>query len=100
MNPATRRDFSKLGAATLGAQFVPELNAQAAGRRIGYAVIGLGRIAGHFMPSVRASSHAQITGLVSGHRDKADKIAGEYGVASGSIYSYDNFDSIADNKSI
>jgi predicted dehydrogenase len=96
----TRRDFAKLGAAALAAQFVPELNAQASGRKIGYAVIGLGRIAGHFMPGVRASSNSQITGLVSGHRDKADKIAGDYGVPSDSIYSYDNFDSIADNKSI
>jgi len=96
----TRRDFAKLSAATLAAHFVPELNAQAPGRKIGYAVIGLGRIAGHFMPGIRASSNSQITGLVTGHRDKADKVAGDYGVPSGSIYSYDNFDSIADNKSI
>lgn len=96
----TRREFAKLGAAGLTSTLIPELNAQADAQRVGYAVIGLGRIAGHFMPGVRASSSSQITGLVSGHRDKADRIAAEYGVAAGSIYSYDNFDSIADNKSI
>src|ERR1035437_2237561 len=95
-----RREFAKLSAAGLAAQFVPALNAQASERKSGYAVIGLGRIAGHFMPGVRASSNAQITGLVSGHRDKADGLAGQYGVPANSIYSYDNFDSIADNKSI
>jgi predicted dehydrogenase len=96
----TRREFAKVGAAGLSAHFLPQLNAQAGTQKIGYAVIGLGRIAGHFMPGVRASSNSQITGVVSGHRDKADKIAMQYDVPAGSIYSYDNFDSIADNKSI
>ena len=52
------------------------------------------------MPGVKASSHSQITGLVSGHRDKADRIAAQYGVPQSAIYNYDNFDSIAENKSI
>ena len=96
----TRRDFAKLGALSLAARFVPVLNAQAPAKKIGYAVIGLGRIADHFMRGVLDTTNSQITGLVSGHRDKADRIAAQYGVASNCIYSYDNFDQIAHNPAI
>jgi predicted dehydrogenase len=109
----TRRDFAKLGALSLAARFVPVLNAQAqagigapadrsssAGRKIGYAVIGLGRIADHFMRGVLDTTNSRITGLVSGHRDKADRIAAQYGVPSNSIYNYEDFDQIAHNPAV
>jgi predicted dehydrogenase len=67
---------------------------------VGYCVIGLGRIADHFMRGVRDSSTSQITGLVSGHRDKALRIAAEYGVPESSIYSYEQMDAFRNNKAI
>jgi predicted dehydrogenase len=96
----TRRDFAKLGALSLAARFTPTLNAQVAQKRIGYAIIGLGRIADHFMRGVLDTTNSQITGLVSGHRNKADRIAAQYGVASNSIYSYENFDEIAHDPAV
>jgi predicted dehydrogenase len=79
----------------------PSAAAQEGGRKIGYCIIGLGRISmQHFTPGVKNSSHSRLTGLVSGHRDKAEKMAAEYGVPSGSIYSYENCDRMADNKDI
>ncbi|HUN82850.1 MAG TPA: Gfo/Idh/MocA family oxidoreductase [Terracidiphilus sp.] len=96
----TRRDFARLSAMGLAAGIAPRLEAQDDSHKIGYAVIGLGRIAAHFMPGVRNSSNSQITALVSGHRDKAERIAAEYGVPAGSIYSYENFDTIAQNKAV
>src|SRR5580698_491678 len=97
----TRRDFARLGALSLAAQFAPKLRAEtSATRKTGYCVIGLGRIAGHFMPAVRNTTTSQITGLVSGHRDKAERIAAEYGVPSSSIYNYENFDEVAHNPAI
>ena len=96
----TRRDFAKLGALSLAARFAPALHAETPGRKTGYAVIGLGRIASHFMPGVRNTTNSQITALVSGHRDKAERIAAEYGVPQASIYSYENFDEIAHNPAI
>jgi len=110
----TRRDFARLGALGLAAGFAPKMSAGApavaaaapanepssSGRKTGYAVIGLGRIAGHFMPGSRMTTNSRITGLVSGHRDKAERIAAEYRVPKESIYSYENFDEIAKNKSI
>jgi predicted dehydrogenase len=96
----TRRDFAKLGTLTLAAGFAPLLNAQPPAKKTGYAVIGLGRIAGHFMPGARNTTNSQITALVSGHRDKADRIAAEYGIPSSSIYNYENFDEIAHNPAV
>ena len=54
----------------------------------------------HFMPGVKLSEHCRITGLVSGHRDKAEKMAAEYGVPAKSIYDYRNMEAMADNKDI
>jgi predicted dehydrogenase len=97
----TRREMARLVAAGSLMRFAPAVRAADDDRRIGYAIIGLGRISvDHFMPAVKMSRHARITGIVSGHRDKAEKIAAEYGVAAGSIYSYDNCDRMADNKDI
>ncbi len=96
----TRRDFAKLGALGLAARFTPSLDAQTSEKKTDYAVIGLGRIAGHFMPGSRSTTNSQITALVSGHRDKAERIAAEYGIPTNSIYNYENFDSIAENKAV
>jgi len=96
----TRREFARLSAMGLAAHFAPALNAQDSTRKIGYAVIGLGQIAGHFMPGVLQTSNSRITGLVSGHRDKAELVAAKYGVPAGSIYNYENFDEIVHNPAI
>jgi predicted dehydrogenase len=96
----TRREFAKLGSLGLAARFAHDLIAETPNSKIGYAVIGLGRIAGHFMPGTRDTTNSQITGLVSGHRDKADRIAAQYGVPQTSIYDYENFDEIVRNPNI
>ena len=95
-----RREFAKLGTLSLAARFVPDLNAQTSPKKTRYAVIGLGRIADHFLSGAGATTNSQITALVSGHRDKAERIAAQYGVASGSIYNYENFDEIAHNPNV
>jgi predicted dehydrogenase len=97
----SRREFSKLGVMGLAAQALPVIRAEAQSeRKIGYCVIGLGRIADHFMRGVAQGSTSKITGLVSGHRDKAEKIAAQYGVPTSSIYSYEDMDRMRENKTI
>ena len=97
----TRRDFSRLGVLGIAAHLAPmSLGAQTNQKRIGYAVIGLGRIAGHFMPGTESTVNSEITALVSGHRDKAERIAAQYNVPTSSIYNYENFDQIAHNPSV
>lgn len=96
----SRREFAKLGVMGMAAQAVPGALAQGSPHTVGYCVIGLGRIADHFMRGVKASTTSKITALVSGHRDKALKIAAEYGVPESSIYNYEDMDRFKDNKSI
>ena len=97
----TRRDFNRFLALGAGAQLLPGIAAFAEDRTIGYCIVGLGRISmQHFMPAVKMSKKSRVTALVSGHRDKAERMAAEYGVPSGSIYSYDNYDEIAKNPAI
>lgn len=97
----TRREFSRLVAMGAGAQLFPSISAVAADRTIGYCIVGLGRISmQHFMPAVKMSKKSRVTALVSGHRDKAERMAAEYGVPSSSIYNYDNYDDIAKNPNV
>ena len=71
------------------------------GKKIGYCIVGLGRISmNQFMPGVKISKASKIVALVSGHRDKAERIADEYGVPHNAIYNYQNYDSIHDNPAI
>jgi predicted dehydrogenase len=98
----SRREFSQLGAMGLAARMVPSVGfvAQGGERKVGYCVIGLGRIADHFMRGVAQGSSSKITGLVSGHQDKAERIAAQYGVPTSSIYSYEEMDRFRENKTI
>jgi len=96
----SRRDFTKLSALGLAAQLAPKLNAQASERKVGYAIIGLGRIADHFMRGIQDTTNSKVVALVSGHPDKAARIAEQYGVKKSSIYNYQNMDSFRDNPEI
>jgi predicted dehydrogenase len=71
------------------------------GKKIGYCIVGLGRISmNEFMPGVKISKDSKIVALVSGQRDKAERIADEYEVQHNAIYNYQNYDSIHDNPAI
>ncbi|HTV81552.1 MAG TPA: Gfo/Idh/MocA family oxidoreductase [Acidobacteriaceae bacterium] len=100
----SRRDFSRLGAMAAFSSALPDLRAQAdqnAGRRLGWCIVGLGRISmGQFMPGVALSKTGRLVALVSGHREKAERQAAMYNVPSPSIYDYENFDEIAADKDI
>lgn len=100
----SRREFARLSALGVAAQFAPQLRARtpapAAERKVGYAIIGLGRISDHFMRGIQDTSNSKVVALVSGHPDKAARIAAQYGVQKSSIYNYENMDSFRDNREI
>ena len=69
--------------------------------RVGFAVVGLGRLSvGRLLPALAKSKYAKLTALVSGDRAKAQKLAHQYGVMEQAIYSYQDFDRIADNPDV
>jgi predicted dehydrogenase len=69
--------------------------------RIGYAVVGLGRLTvGRLLPALAKCKYSRLSALVSGDRAKAQKLARQYGLAEQSIYDYASFDTIAANPDI
>ncbi len=96
-----RRDFVRLAAAASAATSLPATMLPQAPKKIRYAAVGLGRIScQHFMPGTKMSQFGQITGLVSGHPDKAAKFAAEYGIPQKNIYTYETYDQMKDNPDI
>jgi len=71
------------------------------GKRVGYAIVGLGRLAiGHVLPAFAQSKHSRVSALVSGDADKALKAARQYAIRPDSVYTYENFDQLADNPEV
>ncbi len=69
--------------------------------RVGFALVGLGALAREeLLPAFRVSKKAKLTALVSGDLAKAQKIARENGVPEDSIYDYDSFDCVRENKEV
>jgi predicted dehydrogenase len=69
--------------------------------RIGFAVVGLGRLAlQQILPAFGASKLCRPVALVSGDRAKATTVAAEYGIDAASIYDYRTFDRLADNEKV
>jgi predicted dehydrogenase len=108
----TRREFARaIGVGAAASSFTPaariqnqSADTQQSGThavKVGYCIVGLGRISmDHFMPACNIAQRSRVTALVSGHRDKAEKMASQYNVPGKNIYSYENYDEIAGNKDI
>lgn len=102
----TRREFAQIGAkvaaATTAAYAIPRsLGQSSAVKPIGYCIVGLGRISvDHFMPALAATTNSRVTALVSGHPDKARKLAAQYHLPDSAIYTYETYNRIRDNRDI
>jgi predicted dehydrogenase len=70
-------------------------------RTLGIALLGLGRYStGELGPALRETKLCYLAGVVTGHPEKGVRWAADYGLKQRNIYSYENFDQIADNKDI
>ena len=70
-------------------------------RKLGVAVVGLGKLAlEEVMPAFGECTHAQPVALVSGHPDKAKRVAAAYDIPANAIYDYAGFDKIANDPKI
>jgi predicted dehydrogenase len=71
------------------------------GKKLGWAIVGLGSLAiNQILPAFAKCEKSKVTALVSGHPDKANKLALRYGVSPKNIYNYQNYDSIKDNPEV
>jgi glucose-fructose oxidoreductase len=90
-----------LGAVGLGAAACGATQDGRSGRKLGYAIVGLGYYATRMiMPRFADCKHSRLTALVSGTPAKLAQFGDEYRIPDRSRYSYANFDSIRDNPDV
>jgi predicted dehydrogenase len=71
------------------------------GKKLGYAIVGLGSLSiNQILPAFALCEHSKPVAFVSGHPDKANKLALRYGVDPKYIYSYENYDKLKDNPEV
>lgn len=69
--------------------------------RVGFAIVGLGRLSiDEILPAFGSSKLCKPVALVSGDAEKARKLAGQYGIKPSSIYSYQNYETLAQNPEV
>ena len=71
------------------------------GNKLGVAVVGLGEYATtQLMPALKETTNCYLAALVSGTPEKLQQYKTEYNIPDSHLYSYDNYDTIADNEDI
>ena len=110
-NEITRRGFmTRVGqglvAANVTGMLLKDASAQLVvpeppGKKLGWAIVGLGSLSIHqILPAFAQCEKSKVVALVSGHPDKAAKLALRYGVNQKNIYNYQNYDSLKDNPEV
>src|SRR5438067_4193446 len=111
VNDLTRRNFmKKTGQGLLVAGAFESLLKPASsqlrvpdppGKKLGWAIVGLGSLSiNQILPAFAKCEKSKVVAFVSGHPDKASKLALRYGVDPKNIYNYQNYDSIKDNPEV
>lgn len=110
MNSPTRRTFLQtvaLGGAA--ATLTPEMLVSATPQRqpkpkkdkLGVALVGLGYYSTDLLaPALQQTQHCYLAGIVTGTPEKADKWTKQYNIPAKNVYTYQNFDQIANNPDI
>ena len=71
------------------------------GKKMGWAIVGLGSLSIHqILPAFAKCEKSKPVAFVSGHPDKANKLAVRYGIHPKNIYNYQNYDSIKENPEV
>jgi predicted dehydrogenase len=72
-----------------------------ADKKLGVALVGLGNYAtNQLAPSLLKTKHCQLAAIVTGSPNKVPEWQSKYGLADKDVYSYDEFDKIANNKNV
>ncbi len=76
-------------------------NPDPADTRVGFAIVGLGKLATeNILPAFAQSKHAKPVALVSGSPDKMALLARQYGIARESCYGYNDMARLRDNPAV
>lgn len=106
MKYSRRKFISTLGAgsALVMASSIPGFAGnifKSSDKKLGIALVGLGNYSTYQLaPALMETSYCYLSGIVTGTPSKAETWKNKYSIPEKNIYNYENFDSIADNKSI
>jgi len=104
----TRRQFLGNTAVLAAASMLP-MTARAqqspaptdAGNKIGWALVGIGRLTeGEILPALANCKNARLAAVVTGHPDKAKPIISHFGLDPAAVYRYETYDKLADNPAV
>ena len=97
----SRRDMLIAAGGLAAASLEARATGAAPGRKVGYAIVGLGYYAMKvILPQFVNCEHSRVVALVSGDPAKAKRVAAQYGVPDRGLYTYQNYDRIRDNPDI
>ncbi len=101
-NHISRRPFLKTAiGAGLAATFARAQEEKPAGKKIGWALVGLGSLStNQIAPALEKTSHSRLAAVVTGTPEKGVKWREKYGLKESDVYNYGNFEKIADNPDV
>ena len=108
MKKITRRNFNSTLAKGIGGSaliattpFACAMANKQEKQKLGIALLGLGSYSTYQLaPALQETEHCYLAGIVTGTPDKEKIWASKYNIPEESIYNYENFDTIRDNKAI
>ncbi len=103
MNHAiSRRPFLKTAiGAGLAATFARAQEAKPEGKKLGWALVGLGSLStNQIAPALLKTKNARLSAVVTGTPEKGVAWREKYGLKELSVYNYENFDTIARNPEV
>ena len=69
--------------------------------RVGYCVVGLGRLSlDEILPALNQTKHARLAAVMSGSPDKARLVARQYGLPESAVYGYGEWDRLKANPEV
>lgn len=96
-----RRPFLATLGATAAAFTTGARAQEPAGKKLGWALVGLGSLStNQIAPAFAKSKHCKLAAIVTGTPAKAEKWKTQYGIPDSHIYNYETFDKIAENPDV
>jgi predicted dehydrogenase len=103
----TRREFLAGAAVVAAASILPgPATAQPSPpaddqKKLGWAVVGIGSLTQYqIIPALANCANSRLAALVTGHPDKAKPYIDRYEIDPGAVYSYENYDKLADDPAV
>ena len=96
-----RRPFLATLGATAAALTTGTRAQEEAGKKLGWALVGLGSLSTHqIAPALARTKHCKLSAIVTGTPAKAEAWKKKYSIADSHVYNYETFDKLAENPDV